>query len=237
MKHLEGARLKTIGLLGGTGWSSTIGYYKILNEMVNQRLGGNHSAKILLKSIDYHDISSNYGKDDKMVARLLHQELLGLISLNPDCIMICCNTLHKFYDLIKDRLPSEIPVMHAVDLVAQHIKQKGYQRVLLLATKFTLDDGFFAHTLENAGIEVTLPNADERETMKKIHEELMQNSVTDASRNFFENLILKHNNLDAVVLGCTEYPLVVDQATSALPVINPVHLQAKCAVEHALSET
>jgi aspartate racemase len=228
--------MKTIGLLGGTGWSSTIGYYKLLNEMVNQRLGGQHSAKILLKSIDYHDIKSNYGKDHEKVSQLLQQELSELITLNPDCIMICCNTLHKYYDIIKDQLNSRIPVMHAVDLVTQHIKKQGYKRILLLATKFTMEDDFFAKKLEHAGAEVTVPNPDERKEMAMIHDQLMQDVVTTEAKNYFQTLIHKHNNLDAVVLGCTEYPLLVDQAISPLPLINPVYLQAESAVDFALSE-
>jgi aspartate racemase len=88
--------MKTIGLLGGTGWSSTIGYYTMLNELVGKRLGGYHSAKILLQSIDYHDIMSNYGKDPKKIEDILLEELLNLIALNPDCIIICCNSLHKY---------------------------------------------------------------------------------------------------------------------------------------------
>ena len=96
--------MKTIGLLGGTGWSSTIGYYTMLNELVGKHLGGYHSAKILLKSIDYHDIMSNYGKAPEKIADVLLEELLDLISLNPDCIIICCNSLHEYYDLIKSHI-------------------------------------------------------------------------------------------------------------------------------------
>lgn len=228
--------MKTIGLLGGTGWSSTIGYYKILNEMVNQRLGGYHSAKILLKSIDYDGIMSSYGKNHDKVAQLLENELSGLIALQPDCFMICCNSLHKYYDIIKDRLNSQIPIMHAVDLVAQHGKEQHYKSVLLLATKFTMEDGFFAKKLEASGIRVVIPDLGERLEMQNIHNELMQNIVTEKSRDYFRDLVLKHYILDAVVLGCTEYPLVIDQTNSALPIIDPVYLQAKSAVDYALSD-
>lgn len=226
--------MKTIGLLGGTGWSSTIGYYKILNEMVNERLGGYHSAKILLKSIDYHDIMSNYGKDHDKTAQLLHSELSELIALKPHCLMICCNSLHKYYDMIKDQLNSPIPVIHAVDAVAHHIQQQKYKQVLLLATKFTMEDGFFAKKLEQSGIAVTIPGPQERDEMQRIHDKLMQNSVTEKSRNYFRDLIVRHKNLDAVVLGCTEYPLVVDQTNSVLPIIDPVYLQTQSAVDFAL---
>src|SRR5438105_455646 len=109
--------MKTIGMLGGTGWSSTIGYYSLLNQLVNARLGGYHSAKILLKSIDYHDIMSDNSGDHAKTAKILKEELLGLIQLKPDCIIICCNSLHKYYDMIQEELNLDIPVMHAVDLV------------------------------------------------------------------------------------------------------------------------
>jgi aspartate racemase len=117
--------MKTIGLLGGTAWSSTIGYYQMLNELVGERLGGFHSAKILLKSIDYHEIRSNYGKDHEKIALLLQKELAELIALKPDCMIICCNSLHKYYDMIKDNLKSTIPVFHALDLVAQYANERN----------------------------------------------------------------------------------------------------------------
>jgi aspartate racemase len=228
--------MKTIGLLGGTGWSSTIGYYKILNEMVNQRLGGYHSAKIILKSIDYHDIMTSYGQDHDKIACLLQTEVSGLIAFHPDCIMICCNSLHKYYDMIKDKLNSSIPICHAVDLVVQHLKDHQYKKVLLLATKFTMEDGFFTKKLEQNDIEVVIPNREERDEMQKIHNKLMQNSVNGNSKKYFRDLIDRHKNLDGVVLGCTEYPLVVDQDNSALPIVDPVYLQATYAVDYALSE-
>lgn len=226
--------MKTIGLLGGTGWSSTILYYKVLNELMNKRLGGYHSAKILLKSIDYHEIMSSYGKDHDKIAKLLHIELLDLVALRPDCIIICCNSLHKYYDRIKDNVPSSIPVLHAVDLVVNHLKSHFYTKVLLLATKFTLEDGFFAKKLEENGIKVTIPPLEERVKIQEIHDELIENTVTEKSKAYFRNLIASYNDLDAVVLGCTEFSLLIDQPESALPLINPLYLQATCAIDYAL---
>jgi aspartate racemase len=225
--------MKTIGLLGGTGWSSTIGYYKILNELVAKRLGGYHSAKILLKSIDYHDIKVNYGVNHDAVSQVLDKELWGLIALKPDCIIICCNSLHKYYDMIKAQLASDIPVMHAIQLVADHLNTAGKKKVLLLATKFTMEDGFFYKKLEDNGIQVEIPNEHERNKMQEIHNELMHNVVTQESRDYFSNLITSHKDLDAVILGCTEYPLVVDHANSILPIVDPVYLQAITAVNYA----
>lgn len=226
--------MKTIGLLGGTGWSSTIGYYTLLNEKVGQRLGGYHSAKIILSSVDYHDLMSNYGKDNSATAAALKKELQKLIALNPDCMIICCNSLHKFYDMIKADLGSNIPLFHAVDLVADEIKKQNYNKVLLLATKFTMEDGFFAQKLEARGIPVVIPNQDERNEMARIHGQLMQNNVTDQARNYFGSLIAQYKDCDAVVLGCTEYPLVVNQSNSVLPIIDPVQLQTAAAIDFAL---
>lgn len=232
----QGASMKTIGLLGGTGWSSTIGYYTLLNEKVGQQLGGYHSAKIILSSVDYHDIMSNYGKDHDATAAALKRELQKLIALNPDCIMICCNSLHKYYDLIKNDFMSTIPVFHAVDLVGDEVKKQNYKKVLLLATKFTMEDGFFARKLQDRGIEVVIPNLEERNQMQMIHGQLMQNSVTEEARSYFGSIIAKYNDCQAVILGCTEYPLVVNQSNSELPIIDPVQLQTSSAVEFALND-
>ena len=236
--NLKGLTMKTIGLLGGTGWSSTIGYYTLLNKLVGDRLGGYHSAKIILKSIDYHDIMSDYGKDPKKIADILHTELMDLYGLNPDCIIICCNSLHKYYDMIKDDIyndDKDIPVFHAVELVAQYAKEKNYRKVLLLATKSTMEDGFFADIIKNQNIDVIIPELPERNAMQKIlSEELIHNKITEQSRDYFAKIIAEHTDCDAVILGCTEFPLLVDTNNSILPIINPVELQCKAAIDYAL---
>lgn len=226
--------MKTIGLLGGTGWSSTIEYYRLLNETMHKRLGGYHSAKVLLKSVDYHDIMTHYGKDHDKIAEILKRELLELIALRPDCLMICCNSLHKYYDIIKDQIPSRIPVIHALDLVVNHLKSQYYSKVLLLATKFTMDDGFFAEKLEKNGIQVVIPSPEQRIRIQEIHEDLMQNKRTSDATAYFKDLIGQYKDVDAVVLGCTEFPTVIHQSDSPLPLINPMELQVACAVDYAL---
>ncbi len=227
--------MKTIGLLGGTGWSSTITYYRMLNELVNERLGGYHSAKVLLKSIDYHDIMSHYGQDHQATANILQQELSTFLPLKPDCLIICCNSLHKYYDYIAPNLVITIPVFHAVRLVADEIQQRCFEKVLLLATKFTMEDGFFARILEEQGIQVVIPNLEEREHIKQIHEELMQNQIYKKSQDYFGQLIAKHKDCNAVVLGCTEYSLLVNLSTSVLPIIDSACLQVRHAVDYALA--
>ncbi len=227
--------MKTIGLLGGTSWISTITYYSQLNQMVHAQLGGFHSAKILLKSIDYHEIKNSYGKDDTRVAELLLNELSELISLRPDCVIICNNSLHKYYDLIKNRLSSQIPVMHAVELVTDYVKAHGYRKVLFLAAKFTTEDGFFTKNLEQSGVVVTIPDESERNQMEQIHKELIQNRVTVRSREYFSNLTVKYKDADAVIIGCTEYPMALDQSNSALPIIDSIVLQTKAAISYAIA--
>ena len=235
-KATDEVKMKTIGMLGGTGWSSTISYYKMINEAVGKRLGGYHSAKILLKSIDYHEILSNYGINHGKIASLLKEELEGLVKLNPDCFIICCNSLHKYYDLIQEDLAPKIPIFHAVHLVAENLLKKGYKNVLLLATQFTMEDGFFAKILEKKGITVTIPNMEERKQMSAIHNELMKDNITNTAKNYFSSLIKKYDYLDAVVLGCTEYPLIVNKENSVLPILNPVEQQVEKIVDFALEE-
>ena len=146
-----------------------------------------------------------------------------------------CNTLHKYYDMIKERLCSDIRVFHALDLVVQQLKQQHCKKVLLLATKNTLEDGFFAKKLEQHEIKVTIPNQTEREEIHKIHNELKMDIITEKSKFFLSDLIASHKNLDAVVLGCTELPLVVHQENSLLPIIDPILLQTGAAVDFVLA--
>lgn len=229
--------MKTIGLLGGVSWLSTMNYYEILHKLVEQKLGKSHTPKIILKNFDSYEIRHGFGKNDDQVASLFQQQFLELTNLKPDCILICCNTLHKYYDMIKDNVFSDIPVFHAVELVALEMKKQLYKTALLLATKNTLEDGFFAKKLEKHGIKATIPNKEERLEINKIKNELMENIVTKKSKSYFNNLIANYNTLNAVILGCSVFPLVVNKETSLLPIINPMYLQAIAATEFALEMT
>ena len=227
--------MKTIGLLGGTAWISTIDYYRLINQMVNERLGDFHSAQLILKSIDYHDFRTNYGKNDKKVCSLLKVELEKLISLQPDCLIICNNTLHKYLDLIKGKINLEIPLFHAVDLTADYLHNQQYKEILFLATKNTMEDGFFTRKLREKGIGSEIPNEEERNAIQHILlKELIKGITSEDSKRFFKSLIKKYQNCEAVVLGCTELPMIVTAETSFLPIINPIHLQCAAAVEYIL---
>jgi aspartate racemase len=136
--------MRLIGVLGGTSWPSTILPYRLLNQEVHRRLGGNHSARIALYSIDYHEIRSGYSGDWGKVPDLLLGEIKTLLSFKPDCWMIANNTLHKVYGQIRHELPADPPMFHAVELVRDDLLARGARKVLLLGTRFTMEDDYYA---------------------------------------------------------------------------------------------
>jgi aspartate racemase len=159
------------------------------------------------------------------------------MALNPYCIIICCNSLHKFYDLIKNHFYCDIPVFHAVELVGQHMQKKGITKGLLLATKLTMEDGFFDAILKNYGLTVQIPTLEQRNKMNDIlFTQLINNVVTNKAKKYFADIIAEYKDNDVVILGCTEFPLVVTYDNSILPIINPVNLQCEAAVNFALKK-
>jgi len=228
--------MKTIGLIGGTSWPSTIEYYRILNQLVNENMGGFHSAKLLLKSIDYHEIKNNYAAGWDKIPGLLKKEIQDFLICKPDCIILCNNTLHKAYDLISAELNLPMPFFHAVNLTAQYAVQNSYRNLLLLATKFTMEDGFFIRPLEQAGLNVTIPSADDRQKIQDIQTQLAQGILTSEFIEQFGDIISRYKNVDAVVLACTELPLAITKENCSLPIINPVVLQCEAAAKFALEK-
>jgi aspartate racemase len=228
--------MKTIGLLGGTSWPSTIEYYRILNELAQEKLSGFHSAKIVLYSIDYHEIKSLYHSGWNEIPHLLQAELEKLIRLGPDCIVICNNTLHKAFDLIRTELTLSIPVFHIVDITGQYAQMKKLENVLLLGTKFTMEDGFFQHTLEKYGLRVKIPDPDDRAEIQRIQSALAKGTINKSFGNTFREIISKYAHLNAVVLACTEIPLVVKQNDFDIEILNPTELQCRRAFEFAITD-
>lgn len=228
--------MKTIGLLGGTSWPSTIDYYRILNELAQQRLGGHHSASLLLRSIDYHEIKSRYGAAWPEIPPLLAQELRALAALRPDCLLICNNTLHKAFDAIEAELALPMPVIHIVEATARAALAAGQRRLLLLGTRFTMEDGYYQRRLEAAGLEVCIPREAERSEIQRVQSELSRGVLNDGLRRTLVELIDGHaDEVDAVVLGCTELPLAVGPQDCRLPVLNPTRLQCLEAFEFAVA--
>ena len=196
--------MKTIGLLGGTSWPSTIEYYRILNELAQDRMGGFHSASILLRSIDYHEIKSRYYARWDEIPALLQQEINALARLGPDCIVICNNTLHKAFDAIEVEIELAIPVFHIVKATGRAASSMNMRRLLLLGTQFTMEDGFYHRGLEQFGLQVETPDAEDRLRIQQIQSQLARGIMTEEYWRFLAALIEKHaGSVDAVVLACT----------------------------------
>lgn len=227
--------MNRIGLLGGTSWPSTMEYYRLLNQLAAERLGGYHSARLLLYNIDYHPIKSSYASGWDNIPDLLYGEIRRLESAGAESLIICNNTLHKAFDEIEESLALSIPVFHAVRLTADEAVQTGKTRVLLLATKFTMEDSFFRTVLEQRGVEVHIPDLGAREKVQVIQSELAQGIIRPEFAQYFSSLIEQYKHLDAVVLACTELPLVITPRTSALSILNPLELQCRAAMDWALA--
>jgi aspartate racemase len=228
--------VKTIGLLGGTSWPSTIDYYRILNELAQERLGGFHSADLLLRSIDYHAIKSRYYDRWHDIPTLLRREIENFVALGPSCLILCNNTLHKAYDDIAADLDLRIPVFHAVTESARAAQALGAHSVLLLGTQFTMEDGFYQLGLERAGLVVTVPDAADRSVIQAVQSELARGALTDEHRRTLTALIGKHaGRVDAAVLACTELPLAVTPQNSPLPLVNPTAAQCRAAFDYAIA--
>lgn len=226
--------MKTIGLLGGTSWPSTLDYYATLNRMVGEKLGGFHSAQIILKSIDYHDIKSCYGRDWSKVAPLLEKEIRAALALKPDIFLICNNTLHKALDELQIDFGA-VQLIHMIAETGKEAKAQGYKNLLLLGTKGTMEDGSYARKLESFGAMVGVPDLADRDLIQTLQPKLAAGEDPALYVEQFRAILARYPEYDAVVLACTELPLVVTPAITDLPILNPTFLQCRAAVEAALA--
>jgi aspartate racemase len=226
--------MKTIGLLGGASWVSTVEYYRQINKKVNERLGKNHSAKITLSSMDYEEIKQYNYQNWEKIGDILMDEILRLDSCNVDCILICNNTLHKAFDDIESHLYMETPIFHIVDCVGEYAQAKKFKNLLLLGTKFTMENGFYHAKLEKYGFNITTPSEEERNEIQRItQEELSKEKFTAESKQWFQELIKKYP-CDAVVVGCTELPMIIKQEDYDVPILNTLDLHCEKAVNFSL---
>jgi aspartate racemase len=207
--------MKTAGLLGGMSYESTIQYYKLINKKINNRLGNLHSAKILLYSFNFEEIEAlqRNGEWDKS-GDLMGVQAKHLQDANADFIAICTNTMHKLIDNINKYI--NIDILHISDTVGTEIKKHNLKNVLLLGTKFTMEEDFYKKILvEKYGINVTIPNEKDRNTIHDIiYKELCVGITNEASRNSFLDTITKSintENIDGVILGCTEIQMLINQ--------------------------
>lgn len=235
---MSGGPIKIIGLLGGTSWPSTPLYYTALNRMVADKAGGHHSARIMLYSIDYHAIKSRYtapgGWDE--IPDLLEEELHVLDRAGPDCILICNNTLHKAYDIIAARgIALGAHVIHLVVATAKEAQARGYHRVLLLGTKFTMEDGFFADRLRFFGLQADVPSEADRAEIQQMQTEISAGRMLPEFRARFAEMLSRYKGYDGLILGCTELPLAITEAETDIPILNPIEAQCAAAIKYAFS--
>lgn len=229
--------MKTIGLLGGMSWESTVTYYQLLNETIKERLGGLHSAKILLYSVDFEEIEACQSSGDwDRSARILGDAALGLERAGADMILICTNTMHKVAPQIQARL--HVPLLHIADATADALEKAGVSKVALLGTKYTMCQDFYKSRLIDRGFTVLIPDGTDVELVNHvIFDELCLGVLKPESKVEFLRIIgdLAAQGAQGVILGCTEIGLLISQADTDLPVFDTTLIHAKRAAELALS--
>ena len=228
--------MKTIGLLGGMSWESTIPYYRIINEEVKNRLGGLHSAKIILYSVEFAEIEKcqSSGNWDES-GEILGQAAKGIEAAGADFILICTNTMHKVAAQISSKI--QIPLIHIADATADELEKSHIRRVGLLGTKYTMTQDFYKKRLTDRGIEVLIPDDAAVEVINSIiFDELCVGEIREASRRKFQDAVkrLAKQGAEGVILGCTEIGLLLRQSDVSIPVFDTTVIHAKRAVEIAL---
>jgi aspartate racemase len=230
--------LKIIGLIGGMSWESTVPYYRQINETVKEHLGGLHSAKIILYSVDFHEVERlQHVENWEAAGTLLANAARSLESAGADFLVLCTNTMHKIAPAIEAAV--HIPLFHIADPTAIAIKEAGFSTVGLLGTRFTMEQDFYRDRLrERHGLQVLIPQQRDREILHRIiYEELCLGKVVPASRNAYRRVMaeLAAQGAQAIILGCTEISLLVDQQDSAVPLFDTTNIHARKAAQWALS--
>lgn len=229
--------MKILGLLGGMSWESTIPYYRHINETTKARLGGLHSARILLHSVDFAEIEALQRSGDWHAAgALLASAASGLQGAGAQALVLCTNTMHKVAEQIEAAI--HIPLLHIADPTAAAIRAAGLQRVGLLGTRFTMEQDFYRQRLQTRhGLQVLIPPPDERAVVHRIiYEELCQGRIEAASRQHYQSTIarLAEQGAQAIILGCTEISLLIGAGDVALPLFDTTRLHAEHAALWAL---
>lgn len=228
--------MKTIGLIGGMSWESTIPYYRILNETIRDTLGGYHSAKIILYSVDFDEIERDQtaGEWERMGDNLA-DIALTLQNAGADAIVLCTNTMHKVASQIEAKIT--IPFIHIADATAEAILDTGLSKVALLGTKYTMSQDFYKDRLTTHGLQVIVPDQADQEFINHvIFEELIQGIVLESSRNQYLAIIDKLNNQGAqgIILGCTEIGILIKPQDTKVPLFDTVEIHAKKAAKFLL---
>ena len=230
--------MKTIGLLGGVSWESTVTYYTRINELMNQQLGGLHSAKIKLASVDFEEIENYQAANEwEKSGAVLGKEAQQLEQAGADFLLICTNTMHKVAPQIAEYLT--IPILHIADAAIAELQAQQIKKVALLGTKYTMTQAFYKQKIIDSGIDVWIPNEATVETVNQIiFAELCHGKILTESKEKFIEVIEEATKAGAegVILGCTEIGLLIQQADVAIPVFDTTEIHSQKAVEQALAE-
>ena len=231
--------MKTIGLLGGMSWESTREYYRLINQYVRVQLGGLHSAEIIIASVDFAPLSRAMESGDwNKIHEILIDRTKRLSSAGIDLLLLCTNTMHKFAaDIAGAASPAKF--IHIGECAAVEARLRGFGKVALMGTRFTMEENFYTATLEASGLEVALPDRNERKWIDDlIFQELCAGRFKDESRRTISEIVerLAGNGAEAVVLGCTELPLILTTEESPLPLLDTMALHCQDAVRQALTE-
>ncbi len=229
--------MKVIGLIGGMSWNSTLEYYRLINEGVSSKLGGLHSARIVLYSLDFEEIERTQREarwDD--AADILAKAGTALKQAGADFLVICTNTMHKVADVVAKA--TGLPILHIVDVAGNAIRESGLRKVGLLGTKFVMQERFYQGRLrKDFGIHVLVPDDDDQAKIHRIiYDELCRGKISDASRRACLKIIerLIDQGAEGIVLACTELPLLIHSQDVDIPLFDTTRLHAEAAVEMAL---
>ena len=229
--------MKTIGLIGGITWHSTLDYYRLLNEQVQAKLGGVHSAKIILHSVDFAEIKAPTLREDwDEIANIMCSAAKNLETAGADCLVICANTMHNIAHRVEKEI--SIPLIHIADATARAINEKGLKKVTLLGTKYTMQMDFYKERLAAQGISVIIPAEPDIEFINhSIYEEIGKGIFLPERKQRYLSIIdsLRQQGAAGVVLGCTEIPILIKQEDCPVPVFDTSYLHALAAVEFAVS--
>jgi len=231
--------MKTIGMIGGMSWESSIEYYRIINETVRTELGGFHSAKSMMVSVEFAEIEALQHQDRwDEAAEILIDAARSLESGGADFAIICTNTMHKLYYIIQQNV--RIPLLHIADATAESIKAEGIQKIALLGTRFTMEENFYKGRLvDNYGLEVIIPGAEDMEIVHRIiYNELCAGIIQPDSKQKYADIIqrLVKEGAEGIILGCTEIGLLVKQDDSPVPLFDTTEIHATAAVKYALAD-
>jgi aspartate racemase len=228
--------VRTLGLLGGMSWESTLPYYRVLNERVRERLGGLHSARLLLYSVDFAEIEALQHRGEWDAAGRVLAEAAGrLQQAGADALLICTNTMHKVAPQVEAAI--DIPLLHIADATARRIHAVELTRIGLLGTRFTMEQAFYRERLERSGLEVLVPDTAAREQLHRIiYDELCRGVVRAESRQCYRDVIarLVAQGAEGVVLGCTEIGLLIDSDDAAVPIFDTTRIHAEDAADWAV---